>query len=184
MSVTRYENQGLDGLIAGADDVPKNVSPMIELGATGLKRTSGYINEEFLPQLKGRKAVQIYREMSDNDPVIGSLLFSVDRLLREIDWRVEPASSKPEDKQAAEFIEQCMDDMSSTWDDVISEILTMLPFGWSWHEVVYKKRVGPWEKDPKHRSKFTERSAGASCRFALRRLSCGGSSMRVAESRP
>lgn len=160
MSVTRYENGGTDGLIAGMDEVPKNVSPMIELGATGLKRTSGYINEEFLPQLKGRKAVQIYREMSDNDPVVGALLFSVDRLLREIDWRVEPASSKPEDKQAAEFIEQCMEDMSSTWDDVISEILTMLPFGWSWHEVVYKKRLGPWEKNPQHRSKFTDGKIG------------------------
>jgi len=160
MSVTRYENGGVDGLLAGQDEVPKNVSPMVELGATGLKRTSGYIDEEFLPQLKGRKAVQIFREMSDNDPVIGALLFSVDRLLREIDWRVEPASSKPEDKEAAEFIEQCMEDMSSTWDDVISEILTMLPFGWSWHEVVYKKRVSPWEKDPKYRSKYTDGKIG------------------------
>jgi hypothetical protein len=36
-----------------------------------------------------------------------------------------------------------MDDMSHTWDDMISEILTMLVYGWSWHEIVYKKRVGP-----------------------------------------
>jgi hypothetical protein len=156
MSVTRYEG-GMDML--PGDDVPKSTSPMIELGATGLRRTAGYINEEFLPQLKGRKAVQIYREMADNDPIIGSLLFAVDRLLREIEWRVEP-SDGPEGKKAAEFVEQCMEDMSSTWDDVISEILTMLPFGWSWHEVVYKKRVGPWERDPKKRSKYSDNKIG------------------------
>jgi hypothetical protein len=141
-------------------DVPKNVSPMIELGATGLRRTAGYVDEEFLPQLKGRKAVQIYREMADNDPVIGSLLFSVDRLLRQVDWRVEPASQKDEDKKAAEFVEQCMEDMSTTWDDLITEILTMLPYGYSWHEIVYKRRIGPWEKDNKKRSRFTDGKIG------------------------
>ena len=31
----------------------------------------------------------------------------------------------------------------------------MLPYGWSWHEIVYKRRLGPWEKDPKKRSKHT-----------------------------
>ena len=157
MSVTRFE-PGMD--MQTGDEIPKNVSPMIELGATGLRRTSGYINEEFLPQLKGRKAVQVYREMSDNDPVIGALLFAVDRLLREITWRVEPGGQDDESKKAAEFVEQCMEDMSSTWDDVISEILTMLPFGWSWHEIVYKKRVGPWEKDAKNRSKFSDNRIG------------------------
>lgn len=157
MTVDRYEG-GMDML--PGDQMPKNVSPMIELGATGLRRTSGYINEEFLPQLKGRKAVQVFKEMSDNDPVVGALLFAVDRLLREVEWRVEPAGSTPEQKEAAEFIEQCMEDMSSTWDDLISEILTMLPYGWSWHEVVYKRRMGPWEKDGKRRSKFTDNRIG------------------------
>lgn len=149
----------LDGLIPG-DEIPKRVGPMIELGATGLKRNSGYITEEFLPQLKGRKAVQIFREMSDNDAMCGALLFSVDRLMRQIEWRVEPADTTTEHKQAAEFVEECMEDMSSTWDDLISEILSMLPFGWSWHEIVYKKRCGPWERDGKKRSKYTDGRIG------------------------
>lgn len=157
MSVTRYEG-GMD--LETGDVVPSNVSPMIELGATGLRRSAGYINEEFLPQLKGRKAVQVFKEMSDNDPVVGALLFAVDRLLREIEWRVEPAGSTPEQKKAAEFVEQCMEDMSTTWDDVISEILSMLPFGWSWHEIVYKRRVGQWERDPKKRSKYADSKIG------------------------
>lgn len=143
-----------------ADEIPKNVSPIMELGVTGLRRTSGYVDEEFLAQLRGRKAVQIFREMSDNDPIVGALLYSVDRLLRQVDWRVEPADSTDEQKKAAEFVEQCMEDMSHTWDDMLTEILTMLPFGWSWHEIVYKKRVGPWETDPKKRSKYTDGRIG------------------------
>ena len=157
MTATRFEG-GVE-LLPG-EKVPQNVPPMIELGATGLRRTSGYIDDEFLPQLRGRQAVKVYREMSDNDPIVGALLFAVDRLLRQVTWRVEPASNSSEDTQASEFVEQCMEDMSHTWDDFLSEILTMLPYGWSWHEIVYKKRQGPWEKDPRKRSKFSDGKIG------------------------
>lgn len=141
-------------------EVREKSSPMIELGSTGLKRSAGYINEEFLPALKGRKAVQVFREMSENDPVVGALLFAVDRLLRQINWRVEPASHNEEDKKAAEFLESCMEDMTHTWDEFITEVLTMLPYGWAYHEVIYKKRVGPHEKDAKYRSRYTDGKIG------------------------
>ena len=148
----------------GGEDLTGEVtakhSPMIELGTTGLKRSAGYINEEFLPALKGRKAIQVFREMSENDAIVGALLFAVDRLLRQINWRVEPASHNKEDRDAAEFLESCMEDMSHTWDEFISEVLTMLPYGWAYHEVIYKKRVGPHEKDGKYRSRYTDGKIG------------------------
>ena len=73
-------------------DTPKNTSPMIELGVTGIKRVGGYIDEEFLPALRGRKAVKVYREMSMNDSMVGSLLFAIDKLIREVEWKVTPAT--------------------------------------------------------------------------------------------
>ena len=155
--MAEFESSG-EQLIAG--QVKQKAGPMVELGGTGLKRSAGYLDEEFLPALKGRKAIQVFREMSDNDPIIGALLFAVDRLLRQIDWRVEPASHKSEDIKAAEFVEECMDDMSHTWDEFISEALTMLPYGWSYHEIVYKKRLGPQEKSGKTRSRFKDGKIG------------------------
>ena len=124
------------------EDVPSRTSPYLELGVTGLKRWSGYVEEEFLPALRGRKAVQIYKEMSENDAMVGALLFSIDMLIRAVDWHVQPASSADADQQAAQFVESCMNDMSHTWDEMVSEILSFLVFGWSWHEVIYKKRQG------------------------------------------
>src|SRR6476646_5964939 len=141
-------------------DVIPNPSPLVELGVSGLKRFSGYIDEEFLPQLRGRKAVAIFREMADNDAIVGALLFSFDRLLREVEYRVESPDDTPGSKEAGEFLESCMDDMSHSWDDLISEILSMLIYGWSWHEIVYKQRIGPYEKNPKTRSKFTDGRIG------------------------
>jgi hypothetical protein len=150
-----------DGLNSTPADIQaleelKNASPFMELGTTGLKRAGGYIDEQFLPQLRGRKAVQIFKEMSENDPLIGSLIFTVDRLIRNVEWRVEPAGKSKEDADAAKLVETCMDDMSHTWNDFISEALTSVIFGWSWHEIVYKRRVGPWEKDSSKKSKYTD----------------------------
>ena len=135
-------------------------SPFRELGVTGLKRASGYIDEEFLPQLRGRKAVQVFKEMSENDPLVGSLLFAVDRLLRNVQWNVEPGGKTTDDARAAQFVEQCMEDMASTWQDFIGEALSMLTYGWSWHEVVYKRRGGLWGKDARTHSKHTDDLVG------------------------
>jgi hypothetical protein len=145
--------------IAALKDIQK-MSPFMELGATGLKRSGGYLDEEFLPQLRGRKAVQVYKEMSENDPLVGALIFTVDRLLRNVEWRVEPAGKSKEDKDAAKLVETCMEDMSHTWGDFISEVLSSLVYGWSWHEIVYKRRVSPWEKDPTKKSQFTDNMVG------------------------
>jgi hypothetical protein len=127
----------------------------VELGSTGLNRWAGQVEEEFLPQLKGRRAVQVYREMRDNDPVVGAVVFAVDMLLRQISWRTEPASQDWEDLKAEQLLKDCMEDMSHTWEDLVSEILSMLTFGWSWHEVVYKRRLGD-VRNPQFRSKFND----------------------------
>jgi hypothetical protein len=158
-SVTSVDLNASTGDKAMLDEAEK-ASPLLELGATGLRRAAGYLDEEFLPQLRGRKGVEVYREMSLNDPIVSALLFAVDRLLRNVDWRVEPASDSKDDAKAAQLIETCMEDMSHTWQDFISEVLSMLIYGWSWHEIVFKRRIGPWEKDPKRRSKQTDGLVG------------------------
>jgi hypothetical protein len=129
---------------------------VIELGVTGLKRASGYVDEEFLPHLKGRKAVQIYREMGDNDPIASAMLFALTQLLRGVDWPVVPGGKNREHSMGAKLVETCMEDMSQTWDDTVTEILSFLRYGWSWHEIVYKRREGIWAKNPKHRSMHSD----------------------------
>lgn len=93
--------------------------------------------------------------MRDNDPVVGSILFAIEMLIRKVDWRVKPATDDPQDIAKAEFVESCMDDMSHTWDDMMAEIMSMLVFGWSFHEITYKRRLGQ-QDDPTKRSKHKD----------------------------
>lgn len=142
------------------EEVPTRVNPLEELGVTGLRRVGGYIEDEFLPQLRGRKAVQIYREMTDNSAIVHAWINTMRQLIRQIEWRVEPASSSAEDRENAEFVEQCRDDMEHSFGDLIAEILSMCSFGWSNHEIVYKKREGLWSKNPHDVSKFEDHKIG------------------------
>lgn len=151
---------GQNGMDEAMLNEAERMGPFLELGSTGLRRASGYLDEEFLPALRGRKGVEVFREMHLNDPTVAALLFTIDRLLRNVDWRVDPAGKSKEDAAAAKLVETAMEDMSHTWADFISEVLSMLPYGWSWHEIVYKRRVGPWESDGKRRSKYTDGMVG------------------------
>lgn len=129
---------------------------MRELGASGLEHYSGFIFEEFLSQLKGDRKIKVFKEMRDNDPIVGGILFAIEKLIRQVDWKVEPFSDEQEDIEKADFLESNMQDMTLTWEELISEILSMLVFGWSFFEIVYKKRLGENREDPDKSSRFKD----------------------------
>lgn len=126
-----------------------------EIGRIGQKRYGGVFFEEFLLELRGKKGIETYREMAENDDVIGAILYAIEMLIRQATWTVEPGGDTAKDKEAAEFVESCMDDMQDTWTDTISEIQSFLTYGWSFHEIVYKRRMGH-SRNPKTNSKYTD----------------------------
>ena len=128
---------------------------MKEKGRIGQKRLDGHFYEEFLPELSGTRGIRVYREMEQNDDTIGAIMFAIKMLIRQVKWHVEPGGDSAKDREAAEFVETCMDDMQSTWTDTISEILSFLPYGWSFHEIVYKRRMGK-KADRKVSSKYSD----------------------------
>lgn len=132
-----------------------------ELGATGLARFSGDIFEEQLPELRGHRGRKVIRQMSDGDAVVGSLLFAVEMLIRQVRWDIAPISEESEAEDVAEFVYGALfQDMSHTWTDTLCEILSFLPFGWSYLEIIYKTRNGLDTQDSRRRSQFTDGRVG------------------------
>lgn len=140
----------------GDFSVPRRGDRLVPLGVSGLEQYGGRVAEEWLVRLQDERGLRVYREMADNDATVGSILFSVEMLLRNVDWRVEPFSDDPLHLEQAEFVESLLDDMSITWADFVSEALTMLVYGFAPFEIVYKLREGPQQRDPRRRSKHTD----------------------------
>lgn len=121
---------------------------MIPVGDSGLKHHDGRIDEEWLPELKGRKGAEVYREMGDNDAVVSSILFAMTTSLRSADWYVTPHTDSGQDPTdddiaAAQLVETAMHDMTGlTWGDFIADALEKIRYGWSYFEIVWKVRDG------------------------------------------
>ncbi len=130
-----------------------------EIGVTGLKRFGGVVHEEFLRELQGPRGMKIYEEMSKNDAVIGGLLFAFEYLGRQVSWSVKPASQDKKDIELADFVWGALNDMSFSWTETIAEIFSMLSFGWTWMELVFKRRQGD-STNPERRSRFDDNKIG------------------------
>jgi hypothetical protein len=130
-----------------------------EIGVSGLRRNSGHVYEEYLRELQGPRWQRTIKQMS-NDAVIGAFLFAIDTITRQVKFSISPASEDVADVEASDFVNGALfEDMSYSWDDTLSEILTCLPWGWSLFEVVYKVRGGEGD-DPAKQSLFSDNRIG------------------------
>ncbi|HKI80698.1 MAG TPA: hypothetical protein VKA04_03550, partial [Pseudodesulfovibrio sp.] len=114
----------------------------MELGVSGLKVSGGVVYEEFLRQLTGEQGRKVYREMSENDPTVSSMLYAMEMVLRGVPLEVEPYSEDPEDEEPAEFLESLFEDMSHSYHQFMSEWMATPTYGFAPFEVVYKFRRG------------------------------------------
>lgn len=112
-------------------------------GVSGLNRHGGFVHDEFHWALRGKKAIKTYRQMRDNDAVIGSIIYAWETHIQQAGVTIEAAEK---DNPQAEFykkhVEECLDDMSMSWTEMLSDILSMTWAGYSYHETVYKVRRG------------------------------------------
>jgi hypothetical protein len=118
---------------------PQNIPA--EVGASGLHRSSGYVQEEFLTELSGSRWKRVVRRML-NDPIIVAFNRCTEMLVRQVTWTWKAASDSPEDGKAKDFIEGAVKDMGATWADTVSEIVTFTGWGFELSEMVFKRRSG------------------------------------------
>lgn len=119
---------------------------MAEIGKTGLLEFSGQIQEEFLKELRGREGYKRFNEMRNNSPIVGAVLLANEQSIRRVEWNF--TSDNGDNDPRLELLEAARDNLSLSWNDHISECLTMLPFGYSLFEIVYERVGGKilWRK--------------------------------------
>ncbi|MDB5057253.1 MAG: hypothetical protein JWO59_725 [Chloroflexi bacterium] len=150
---------------AGVKDLFKSagVSGLTRFGTGGPgggNGASGMIFEEWDPDLRADRGRRVYREMRDEDPVIGAFLFAIEMMIRQVPWHMQAADDSDEAAEVAEFVNSCLHDMEVSWPDTISEALSMLQYGWDVAEILYKHRSGPHTADPIHHSKHDDGRVG------------------------
>jgi hypothetical protein len=125
---------------------PAKGAGMTALGNSGLRQSGGFISEEFLKELHGARGMRVFREMSDNDPTVGAILFAVSMLLRNVPWSFKAKDDSAEAEVGKAFAESVFADMDTPMPDVIDEICSMFAYGYAPMEIVWKRRDGTTEE--------------------------------------
>lgn len=143
----------------------KVTAPTKAIGVSGVVHHGGVIyDQDYDLAWKGHRRDDTIRHMLD-DPLIGAVLGGVEMLVRRVDWHVKPVDESPAADEAAQFVRECLDDMTGHWPgDTLAAVLTYLGWGWSCLEIVFKQRNGPGGKTP---SRFDDGKTGWH-RWALR----------------
>lgn len=135
--------------------------PSAQLGVSGLRRFGhgrAHIFSEWVASLSTlSQRMATYRQMA-TDPVLGTALRAIELLMIRTSWRIDPHNQTDEAKRIANHVEQCLfdDDMAMTWEETLLSVLSALWAGFSYHEIVYKRRRGKLRDDPFHSSKFKD----------------------------
>lgn len=137
-----------------------------ELGRTGLKIQAGRADEEWNPKIKGRRGVLGFKEMFEQDIVVGTGFSLIELVVGRVPWRLDVQAKEGSEgsasaKAARDFVEECRNDMSHTWQQMVTDAVSgKLWAGFHFDEICYKRREGPDAVDPKNRSKFSDGKIG------------------------
>lgn len=131
------------------------------LGRSGLVHSGGrLLSQDTERAWRGTERDRTIIRMQ-NDPVIGAILHAIEMLVRGVEWTVEAADDSQPAKDAATFVDECLDDMDGFWPgDTLSAMLSYIAWGWWAGEIVYKRRGGDEAADPTSRSRFADGRIG------------------------
>jgi hypothetical protein len=138
-----------------APQLGRDMPDFSEYGKSGIRRFTGRVYEEFLTNLQGLQGIRTFKEMADNDDIVGASMSAIERVVAQASWTVESYDESSSCLKDAEFLEQCKSDMEHSWSDFILEANSCLTYGWAVLEEVYKIRKGD-TLDKRTNSKFND----------------------------
>jgi hypothetical protein len=105
---------------------------------SGLVEYNGLIKDDFLREFHGQEAYKRFNEMRLNNPIIGAGLLAIEQVVRNMSWEF---SSEEDNDPLVDELNEARENMSQSWNDFISEVLSFVWAGYSLFEIVYD-RVG------------------------------------------
>ena len=112
-----------------------------EMGSLGLSTFGGVSTEELKRELNWPNNIKIYKQMTYS-PSVNSSLTLYENIIGKVEWSyVPPQNATPEEINQGRIINEMMKDLDgSTWREFINDILSMMVYGFSIHEKVYRRR--------------------------------------------
>jgi hypothetical protein len=119
------------------------------MGVTGVQEYAGLLSDRYAEILRGPSGIAKMARVLRREPSAYTSWNMVTLAASSVRWTVTPAAESKADQDAAEFVDQCLQDTSTSLASAVQFALSSWAFGWADHEIVWKKRNGqnPTGKD-------------------------------------
>lgn len=117
-----------------------NILP--EVGTAGVTVFEGREADRYIEELQGAEGLRQLAVILRREPAAYTVNNMIMLSARNATIRVVGATDKPVDRHAAEFIQQCWDDMSRDAEEAFRFALSSTAFGFADLHIVYKRRSG------------------------------------------
>jgi hypothetical protein len=117
-------------------------APMLELGTSSPSPFTSFTRKEYNVDWQGLQGLQKADQMRRSDGVVRGTLRALKTPVLAGRWFVSPASQKPIDVKAADFVWKNLTElMTISWTQVLTEALLMADFGYYMFEKVWTNQV-------------------------------------------
>jgi len=112
-----------------------------EIGHLGLNVFNGVSTDEIKRELNWPNNIKVYKQMTYS-PSINSALTLYENIIGKVEWNyTAPQNPTEQEQNQARIINEMMRDLDgSTWREFINDVLSMMVYGFSVHEKVYRRR--------------------------------------------
>lgn len=113
-----------------------------ETGYLGLNIFAGVSQDELKRELNWPNNIKVYKQMTYS-PAVNSALTLYENIVGKVEWYyTAPENATEQEKKYAVIINQMMKDLDGqTWREFINDALSMMVYGFSVHEKVYRRRL-------------------------------------------
>jgi hypothetical protein len=111
------------------------------IGYSGLKIFDGVVESEMVEELKYPKSNDTFRKMMLHPAVNASVSLHKAMVSKAVFRFIPPKEATPEETKQAEIVETIFSDMECTLQDVVSEAMTMVDFGFAPLEKIFRRRT-------------------------------------------
>jgi hypothetical protein len=113
-----------------------------EYGTSSPSPWTSFTRDEYNPQMRGQKGLEVFDKMRRSDGGIRSTLRAAKTPVLAARYFVQAGGKKDIDKKAAEWVAKNLFELMSTpWTQTLTESLLMLDFGYYMFEKVWENRI-------------------------------------------
>lgn len=117
----------------------KPLMRFMPVGSYGTESYSGYQDEEYLDTLKRQDRADKFDEMRRSDSNVIMLLSAVKNPIKRATRMIQAVDETPEETKIRDLVEHILfNDMDQTFDEFLSEVLTVIEFGHAFFEITHK----------------------------------------------